>query len=250
VTLLPLLDARLYSFPPLWIGWTLAFETAFYLLVAAALCTRRPVVCLAGLLALAHAAGWVFKPSLPLLQILLNPIMLEFGYGVLGCLLWQRGIARPAAILAAIAGLLLLVGPRLLYPEAIFSPEAIHTIDGSLGLTRALLWGAPWALILVGIVAFDRDESDPGRDPLVMLGNASYSLYLTHAVLMALLEQWGLIPALWPPLIIVAATCAAIALGLATHWAVERPIARWFAQRGRFQATCVTAEARIAHLPA
>ena len=68
VFLLPMADLRGFSFPPLWVGWTLAFELAFYLMVALATRTTRPAAALLLLVGVASLAGAVLRPSWPVAQ--------------------------------------------------------------------------------------------------------------------------------------------------------------------------------------
>ncbi len=224
IFLLPVADARSFSFPPLWVGWTLAFELAFYLMVAAAARTARPALSLLLLVATASLAGALFQPSWPVAQVLLNPILLEFGFGVAICLAWRRGLPEWTRSVPLLAGALLLVLPRALFPELMFSPEAGLVIDGTLSLQRALFWGLPWALILLSVIA--TNSGSRTADPLHQLGDASYSLYLSHAILVALLERSELLDELGAFAIIGAVVTASVALGLATHHGLERPLAR------------------------
>lgn len=220
---LPVGDMHNFAFPPLWVGWTLAFEAGFYLMVALAARSARPAFALLGLLGAASLAGAFLQPTWPVAQVLLNPIMLEFGLGVLICLAWRRGLSVSLGSACIITGALLLVSPRLLMAEAVFSPEAGLVIDGTLSLQRVLFWGVPWALILIGAIA---GEDRPGRvDPLHRLGDASYSLYLSHALLVAIIEQPLAGLGAYPTIVIV--TVASVVLGVATHYWVERPLARW-----------------------
>jgi peptidoglycan/LPS O-acetylase OafA/YrhL len=235
VFLLPLADLRGFSFPPLWVGWTLAFELAFYLMVAAAVRTARPAITLLVLVGTASVAGAMFQPSWPVAQVMINPILLEFGLGVAICLAWQRGLPNWTKSVPVILGAVLLILPRALFPDLMFSPEAGPVIDGTLSLRRALFWGVPWALILLGVVAAHRESQTQGS--LQKLGDASYSLYLSHAILVALLERSDLLHGLGAFSIIGAVSAASVALGFATHAWLERPLARLFYGFGGFKWT-------------
>ncbi|HEV2568902.1 acyltransferase [Sphingomonas sp.] len=226
--LLPAADMRDFYFPPLWVGWTLAFEAGFYLMVALAARSARPAVALVALVGAASLAGAVLQPSWPLAQVLLNPIMLEFGLGVLICLAWRRGVSASIRSACIITGALLLVVPRLLMAEVVFSPEAGLVIDGTLSFHRVLFWGVPWALILTGATG-GADRSHRGG-LLHKLGDASYSLYLSHAILVALIENSLAGSGAYQAIVTV--TTASMALGLATHRWVEQPLARLLRRTG------------------
>ena len=233
----PVADGRGFSFPPLWVGWTLAFEFAFYLMVAVAVRSARPALALLSLIVTAGGVGALLQPTWPVAQVLLNPILLEFGFGVVICLAWQRGLPRGFMAPAIVLGSALLLLPRALMPGLIFSPEAGLVIDGSLSLERTLFWGLPWALILLGVVAGDIRAT--AKDALHRVGDASYSLYLSHAILVAMLERSALLDGLGAFATIATAASASVAVGLATHHWVERPIGRLLGQ-GRPSGTLAT----------
>lgn len=214
-----------FAFPPLWVGWTLAFEAGFYLMVAVALASGRRMA-LVALVMLAALAGMLLQPSGALAQVLLNPIGLEFGFGVLICLAYERGLPRWIRTAPMLVGVALLMLPRALWPELIFTPAAGGVIEGTTSLARVVSWGAPWALILLSAVASDRSEQRQGPDPLLRLGNASYALYLSHALIFAAAERWQPFLHIDAFAVVAAMLSTSILLGLAVHHWVERPLAR------------------------
>ncbi|HKE97198.1 MAG TPA: hypothetical protein VKB34_23005, partial [Povalibacter sp.] len=101
-----------------------------------------------------------------------------------------------------------------------------------LGLQRALLWGT-FAVCLVTVVAcIDLRFSWHWPQPLTLLGDASYSLYLLQPLTLALAAR--LVPALdaWTGIVFVLGT---ILLGLLTWRFVERPLTRALRQSARRQ---------------
>jgi peptidoglycan/LPS O-acetylase OafA/YrhL len=230
LTLLPLADTGAFSFPPLWVGWTLAFETGFYLMVAIAIGSTHPARMLLMLVAAASLVGIVFRPALPWAQVLFNPILIEFGFGILACLAWQRGISVRIGALAIVLGLILLLVVRALAPELIFSPVASQVVDGSVSLRRALFWGFPWALVLAGVVAADKGEQETGRDVLLTIGNASYAIYLAHAIVIVAIDRSRLTSLAQPAVLATLTIVSSIAAGLAVHWWIEKPLARRLAR--------------------
>jgi peptidoglycan/LPS O-acetylase OafA/YrhL len=125
--------------------------------------------------------------------------------------------ARSAAILA-LFGLALMHGAPMFVPH-----DNTHDLDG---FARVATWGTAGLAIVAGLLLLPPTHNSIARW-LVSLGNASYSLYLTHFfVLMGyalalrddavarLLQYW-----LVPPVVLVACL-----IGGVTHLMVERPL--------------------------
>lgn len=192
-------------------GWTLNYEMYFYFLFALALATplkiRLPIVLAA--LALGVAAG-LGAPAESLRDFYGNPMLLEFGAGALIGALLRGGVVLPppAALTIAAASLpLALVLWRV--PDA---PRALHA-------------GLPAALLTGGLVFAERGGRGVRSVWALRIGDASYSIYLTHPLTLAAVS------AVWRPLGLsqaaayyVVAMAAALAIGLATYRFAERPI--------------------------
>lgn len=231
VTLLPLADGHRFHVPPLWVGWTLAFECGFYLIVALATQAARPRAALLIGTAAIGGVGIFVDPWWVPVRIIVNPILLEFAMGVAVCAYWRRGVPTVVSALAMPTGLLLLVGLRAAQPDLIFSPEAGLVIDGSVSLVRTILWGAPWAMIVLGAVAYDRATP---RSLLARCGDASYSIYLTHALLVVEVRHWHLAEAADPRLVVAIFVVASVLAGMSVNRFVEKPLLRRLTRhRGR-----------------
>jgi peptidoglycan/LPS O-acetylase OafA/YrhL len=201
--------------PVLSLGWTLNYEMFFYLLAAAALFWRRPhagVILWTVLLTLA-LFGWLLDPQQSAVRFWTNSIILEFGFGVLLALVWQRRgtVHNPAHALAlfltGVAALLLLHGTAL---------------------PRFLAAGLPATLMVAGPVLFLANAPDPLSRLGSSLGDASYALYLSHRFVLRLatLALLPLVPAtslgLWS--FVAGVTLAATLLSLAVFRHIERPL--------------------------
>ncbi|MCF4125779.1 acyltransferase family protein [Methylobacterium sp. SyP6R] len=199
------------------LGWTLNYEMAFYALFALALPLGRRGAVL-GVLAL--LAGLVLSGQLPgpwpvPLAFWSDPIVVEFACGAGLALARQEGLRLPgpARLALAVAGLALLS----------LAGEAP-------ALPRCLAWGGP-ALLLVAAVALG-PAGGAGRRlrPAIVLGDASYALYLAHPFVVRgvriAAEATGLAaltgPGILAVLMLVLASLAAILL----HRTVERPLTR------------------------
>lgn len=198
-TLWPLWGARGAIEPG--VGWTLTFEITFYAAMALAMATRFWVP-----LAL-FALAFALRHSGPLFAQLGNPLVFEFLAGVVIARLPRPGPRLGAALLGA--ALLLFW----------FSPAAMIYQSGyNLRLDtapRALHWGIPAALMLYGALGLERYCHGRFMRLPLLLGSASYAIYLTHWwVIEQPVGGWMM------------RTLAAALVGLIVHVFIEQPIAR------------------------
>lgn len=154
-------------FPVIIPGWTLNYEMFFYAVFALGLGRgrARTVAWTATLFALLILAGAAFRLPTPL-AFWSDPIVLEF---LLGAAL---GLAHGG-------GLRLGAGARLALGLAGIAGFAAFASIEPAGLARPLLAGLP-AAMLVAAAALGRTGAQPPLHPLVLLGDASYALYLVH----------------------------------------------------------------------
>jgi exopolysaccharide production protein ExoZ len=168
---IPSIDARGSFEPILFVGWTLNFEMAFYAVFALSLFAPRryrTIALVAGLVAL-FAAGRLIAQTNPM-SFYGNAILFEFAAGCFIGAAVRNPALKPAfgrvpAVLVVALGAAGFLASALL-PE---SP-----------LPRALLWGVPATLIVLGAVLLDIRKPASSRTLAAHLGDASYSAYLLH----------------------------------------------------------------------
>lgn len=196
-------------FPVLAPGWTLNYEAVFYLVFASTLIlpVRRRIAALTMALAVLSLAGFAWPPGY---VMLLNPMFLQFLAGVWLARLAQEGLLPERAIGWLLMGMGL----------ALFLLLWLSAIDPD--LWRPMIWGVPAALVVAGAVSVEADGGWPDWRWLGLLGNASYSLYLTHTLTIGALAMT--IGAWNPPLFVPLAMAVAAAGGLAGYLWVERPL--------------------------
>ena len=210
------------QYPLLLVGWTLVHEVYFYLVFALLLAAPRkwrpPLLALWGALALVgYALGASRLGAWAALAV--NPLTLEFLMGCAVGLLFLRG-ARTAGRLALAAGGLICLGVLGLRMGGLapFSSDALRTA----------LFGPAFALILYGAVAIETTGRFSAPRWAQRLGDASYSLYLTHLLTLSALGRiWALIaaPGRWDNAIVLPLIAgAAIAGAYLTYLLVERPL--------------------------
>jgi exopolysaccharide production protein ExoZ len=195
--------------PALLVAWTLCFEMLFYAGAALVLADRRWAVVLAAL----YGVAFMLRPVGPVFQFLGNPLILEFLFGVAIAYAPMRRVAVwgiPAGVVA-----LLVVGIAGIAPFG----GTIKYLTGDGSLWRVLVYGVPAALIVYGTM-----QIQARRSVWTYLGDASYSLYLVHPLVVStLLAVWMAFP-LQADLIIVATMLTSVLVAWRIHESIERPL--------------------------
>jgi len=211
-------------FPLLVPGWTLNYEMAFYALFALALFARRycawiavSALCLLAAVGMLHARPMMSTFS----GFYLSRRLLLFAAGIVLALTYER-IRLPRVLCAA----LILAGFWLLLANWQVA-GAGHAAD---------FFGA--TAIVLGAVAWERQFGMPKLRALLLLGDASYSIYLVH------LFAFGVTREIWKqmrwegaasvPAFGIVSMAAAVGLALVTYRLIERPALRLLT-RGRRQ---------------
>ena len=195
--------------PVLRLGWTLEYEMLFYALVACALPLPRRYA-LAGLLAALAAlvaAGQAVAFAAVPLAFWTDPIVAEFALGVAVATLarcdWRAGWVGPALLVASLV-------------LAALAPD---------GTARAVVRGVPAALLVFCALSWNAIPRW-----LVLLGDASYALYLVHPFPMRAVRVLATRLHLTSvPLYLAATMAACLLLAVALHRLIEQPVLR----RGR-----------------
>jgi exopolysaccharide production protein ExoZ len=207
-------------------AWTLTFEVYFYAIAALSM-LLFPKRIHAGLL------GWfaaitvvsvlttVFGLNVPL-NYIFAPILLEFGLGMGVAALIERGRSRFRwlALCLGVTGLLIGSIP-------------LHADGGRAALSyglRLACWGVPAALIVYGTAAFERDKARVMPACLQYLGNASFSIYLWHAVIFvvvaATFDRLGWTSTVNRSLLATAMGVIGLGVGLLSYHLLEKPLLR------------------------
>lgn len=193
------------GYPIVGVGWTLEYELIFYVAFAAAIALGRPVVQYAVL----------FVATLLLLPWLSGDgIFAEFGFGMalgLGYAAAQRHRVR----LSPALGWALLLGGTALLASNLFV---------SLRIDRALVFGIPATLIVAGALILPALHSRPLR----LLGDASYSLYLSHwfatSAFYKLVSRFA--PGIDSTVALILCVFACAVGAIIAWWLIERPLVR------------------------
>jgi exopolysaccharide production protein ExoZ len=202
--------------PLLYLGWTLNYEMLFYALFALALVLtprRAHAVTVAALVALFIIGRVVAFDNVPL-RFWTAPIIIEFVFGIAAYHVWRSGVL---ARLPAPAAVLIAVGAGLLMA----SLRADDTM-------RPWLWGLPAMVVFLATLSLDRRWHVPAL--WLLIGNASYSLYLTHAYVIQALQKKVIpldefSPAQVALMLLGVTLCCALAV--ASFRLIERPSNLW-----------------------
>jgi exopolysaccharide production protein ExoZ len=219
--------------PSLAVGWTLNYEMLFYLLFAGAIALRRGTAVISVALVLIGLAVLrniiiPVPPSAPLtahgllnwLLVSYQEMIIEFVYGMLIALAYRAGWRLPKAVCV-----LLLAASFAIFVWSDINPAIL------IKLPRQFLWGGAGAAI-VGALVLSKDKA-PDLLPVrffVLLGAASYALYLTHPVAQALICDYNLafrsLAAAYPWSCLFFLMALSAAVGVAVYLFLERPMTR------------------------
>lgn len=210
-----------YCFPVYTLGWTLNYEMLFYTLFAIAMFFSRKL----GLIFIVAALG-----ALAVGRLITPPsaTMLHFwGYSMTGEFLIGIYISHlflsSVRVAPFVCGVMLVLGAAL--------AVVFYQTDSYETLTRLVTGGIPAALLVAAVVLGMQGSggSFAGR-ALILGGDASYALYLTHPFAIkgagAIAGALGLM-SVAPWLFIVLVACVAIVGAVIVHLYCEMPMLRW-----------------------
>ncbi|HBJ37646.1 MAG TPA: hypothetical protein DDZ51_23395 [Planctomycetaceae bacterium] len=223
------------GYPILAPGWTLVYEMFFYLVFSLLFFIPRrfSVHFLTGwgllttaLYASQSTAGMSDTTDLVKLPIYASPMPLEFLAGCLIGFLYNRQINCFGKLSICVGTALFVAGGWVV--------ETYTDLSTEFGLTRVLVFGGASSLVLYGLIASEKSRRVNKliqwmtSRKLVALGDASYSLYLSHLlVINAFVTMWSHLHATnWYVQAIYEAIVLATCIGFAiiTFRLVERPI--------------------------
>ncbi len=158
-------------------GWSLNFEMYFYLLFALSLFARENLrlilisVAIAGIFLIAKLSGGESAFA----QFLADDVVFEFIFGMLLAHAWKRGwrLSSAAGTVVFITGFALLI---------IHSQKLLLAAYDLPGIVTN---GIPAAMVVAGTLFVKMPDNRIG----VMLGDASYALYLSHIFVLGLLRK-------------------------------------------------------------
>jgi exopolysaccharide production protein ExoZ len=211
-------------------GWTLNHEMLFYLIFALALTLssrQRRLIAVIGLNVALAAIGWLTHGPL-LVSFYTNPIILEFVFGVIIGWIYTGGYKtsrRVSGVMVTASALTMVF----------FAAAWGQTV-----ILRVALWGIPAAVIVLGLALAENAKPVARRPSWKFLGDASYSIYIVHGVMLATL--FSIVHHLHAPDIVMIPLGVPIALigGLIVYRYIERPMTNYLGGRRRARVAITT----------
>ena len=208
-----------YIWPLLVPGWILNYEMSFYALFAVTLLLRGEalrLMVLSAVLIGAALIGLVAAPESVAGRFYTDQIILEFAAGCWLGFLWKnhRESFRYGAGLIAVG----VVG--------FASSWLMNATDD-----RALFYGLPAVLVVAGVLALEKQQPIAGLSFPVLLGDASYSIYIWHTLAISVTSKVGSLLGLPAFVTISLNIIGGTIIGLIAYFVVERPLRRLFARR-------------------
>lgn len=207
-------------------GWTLSYEVYFYLIYSVLLFFPRKQlpVTLSILFLLSIGSSHLIHLQDPVLEVLTNPMLLEF---VLGCylafLLDRLNLSSRTAFLTLTSGIILLL---------LSSFTTLGTEH------RLFTWGIPMALVATGFVFLEKNAPPHFPRFLLEMGNSSYSTYLSHVfvlLIIATLLKKDLLPPSFLPndLIAILSIILCLSCGHISYLTLEKYLSNNFLKQFR-----------------
>ncbi len=213
--------------PLLTVSWSLVYEMYFYYIYTFAIgrpTKQLPWIMGGWMLFTAVVCGLFRDSKSPFLGQLGNTITYEFAFGMVIGWLYVHGRSFKWSVPAIVVGVLVVVANTVLYP--VYGAQ-LH------GPFRFLIVGLPMALILYGCIGLELQSKFVFGGMLVMLGDASYSIYLWHVpVLQTIMHISRNRQMLRSPLVhwlwLAASVALVLVISVALYRIIEKPMVRAF----------------------
>ncbi len=167
--------------PLLAVGWTLIHEMYFYVVMALLIAFAAPLrIALPVWTVAVLAVPLLIDVSSPVAAIVFHPMTLDFIAGVAIGLVIVNSDARGGR-LCLIAGLALLTAGYVFYGSG--------SVIANDRWARVIYLGLPFIPIVYGVAAMERRNQWPHLRWLSKLGDASYSTYLSHVLVVSVLGR-------------------------------------------------------------
>jgi exopolysaccharide production protein ExoZ len=158
--------------PILSIGWTLHYEIFFYFVFGIFLLFDKKYLLI---LPLIFVLFLQFNYQNYILNYYFNSIIIEFLFGLLIAVLYEKYNIKNKTFLftSLLLGILLLLSNIFIYYN----------------LNRFIVYGLPWSIVFISIIYLEKNYVSFKSKLIVLIGDASYSIYLSHIFTIGLVSK-------------------------------------------------------------
>ncbi|MDK7596307.1 acyltransferase [Serratia ureilytica] len=194
------------------VGWTLRYEFIFYLILSLSFMSGKTmglVIC-SIIMIILPTIGLIVNSNEFYFTFITNPLLIEFSLGIIAFYASSNSIIQKNHNAIIISGLTLLVLIELYAPF----------------INRCFKYGVPMMLVLIGARNIKIHENIFSKI-LCIVGNASYSIYLTHMFtigLSILILKSTIYGSKYDIIFIPASIIASIVAGVACFYIIETPL--------------------------
>lgn len=212
---------HLFSYQTIMVqAWSLFDEIQFYVVFAICILNRKAGF---AFLAIWLSASVLFlTTSSPYRYVVFSPYHLLFGLGILVAVALDADLQIPAALLSWLG-------------VVVFIAAIVGTGPFYRGAAVRLIGGVGAASILLGTAVLERQNRLSIPRWLIVLGDASYSIYLVHFMVISAVARFGYghmrqlpIP-IWGWMLCL--MVSGVVMGIVAHYWVERPLLRLFGKQ-------------------
>lgn len=227
-----------YTMPLLDVGWTLSFEFTYYVILCASILNKKPIIISSFFILVMVILGVIFKSNVFIVNWFSNPIFLEFLLGSFAYTIYTRfnSVTNKKIILIGFIFSLFCFIFQLAFGFGEIS-ESKNIVNSSLSWERFLIWGIPAFLFFIYIVDKYKIINKSFLSIfLITLGDASYSIYLTHTLAFNLINKildfsgFTMNPGFFMLVLVVTSTI----IGFVVYKILEQPFSVFFKIRLKF----------------
>jgi peptidoglycan/LPS O-acetylase OafA/YrhL len=214
------------QWPLLVVGWTLVHEVYFYLVFSLLLAFHErwllPLMLLWGVTSVAGSL-LLYPIENPALQLITNPLTLEFIAGCLIARLHFSGNLLSGWPFLVIALAWWLIGYGFCVQLGL-APESSNWL-------QVLIFGIPAAIAVYALVSMEKKSKWQLPGWLVLIGDSSYSVYLSHTLVFAAIwriwGKFGVVGSLGNGIVIVTMLLSSLVIGKLSFQLIERPLLKF-----------------------
>lgn len=215
------------------VSWTLTFEFFFYLLFLLAIVTGKNCARFGIAVWVIAVLAYSFNNPLPadwqIGDLVFSPYILQFLLGALAANLLKLRITQSQAVGFLALAILVIASGVASHRLNIYSGQ----IRGGNELWQKVVWGICLSLIILALAVLERIRNWHYPRILLLLGAASYSIYLVHLIVFLMIAGFvqKISPAATPVLfqaVLVGSGVLAVLVGIAYHVLIEKPVIKRF----------------------